>query len=295
LPDGTLFIEAEDFNFGHGQYVTDQPIGMTGVYAGGDYLDKGDGSGGSLCDGTDLGIDYNDDGQAGTDTAPYRSTTGVEAAKLNGPAGFNRGAFNVSVNHVVGWTSSAEWMNYTRDFPTPAQKYKVLARMAHGDAASNRGGILFSVAGDPTLCASSDQTTTELGRFGAPWTGGWDNWPDAGTTQDALIPMKDSTGAIAEVTLGGKTTLRWQFDQQAGDLDFIAFIPSGTTTPKPNFTKVQINANGSITVEWTGTATLETTTSLTPNATWTPINGATSPFTFTPQAGVPMLFGRLKQ
>jgi hypothetical protein len=167
--------------------------------------------------------------------------------------------------------------------------------MAHGDAASSRGGILYSVAGDTTQCAATSQTTTELGRFSAPWTGGWDTWPDAGTTQDALIPMKDASGAIATVTLGGKTTLRFQYDKQAGDFDYLAFVPSGTVVVKPNFTKFQVNANGSITIEWTGTGTLETTPSLTPNATWTPITGATSPFTFTPQAGVPILFGRIKQ
>jgi hypothetical protein len=301
LPTGTLFIEAEDFNFGHGQYVTDQAIGMTGPYTGGSYQDKG--IGGADCDGNDAGIDFHDgsvgiDFSSTDDANPYRFDTGVEAAKRNNPGhGLNRGAFNVEVNHVIGWTSGAEWMNYTRDFPA-AQKYKVYARMAHGDgnAGVQRGGILWKVDGDPTQCASTSQTTTELGRFAAPWTGGWDTWPDAGTPQDALIPMKDSAGAIAEVTLGGKTTLRFQYDLSAGDVDYLAFVPIGTVEPpKPTFTKFQVNANGSITIEWTGGGTLETTPALTPNPTWTPVTGATSPFTFTPQAGVPVLFGRLKQ
>jgi hypothetical protein len=300
LPNGTLFIEAEDFNFGHGQYVTDQPIGMTGAYPGGAYQDKGDGVGGSDCDGvSDFGIDFHDSNST-LDTgeaSPYRSNSPVDAGKLNGSEGVNRGAFTVSVNHVVGWTDSSEWMNYTRDFPATAQNYKVYARMAHGDGTSGvqRGGTLFMVSGDPTKCASTDQTTTALGSFAAPWTGGWDVWPDAGTPQDALIPMKDSSGNVATVTLSGKTTLRFQYALNAGDFDYLAFIPAGQVVTKPHITKTTLNANGSITVEWTGGGVLQTTPSIVPNATWQDVTGATSPFTFTPQAGVPMLFGRVKQ
>jgi len=89
LGPGTLFIEAEDFNFGHGQWVTNAPIGMTGAYDGGSYQDMGDGVSGADCDGTDFGIDYHEN-NLGNDpgAAPaYRSNTDVEAAKPNGPAG----------------------------------------------------------------------------------------------------------------------------------------------------------------------------------------------------------------
>jgi hypothetical protein len=297
LPAGTLFIEAEDFNFGKGGTITGTPIGMTGAYPGGSFQDKGDGLNGAACDGSDFGVDYNDN-NATSDAAVYRPNTPVEAGKRNGPAGFNRGAFNVQVNHVVGWTDSSEWMNYTRDFPATPQAYKVYARMAHGDGTAGvlRGGTLFQVTGDPTQCDSSGaQTTTQLGSFSAPWTGGWDTWPDAGTTQDALIPMTDANGAPTTVTLGGKTTLRFQYANNAGDFDYLAFVPAGTVNPPPNLKSVTVNANGSITVTWDGGGTLQTTPALTPNPTWTDVTGATSPFTFTPQAGTPILFGRIKQ
>src|SRR5207247_585149 len=126
-------IEAEDFNFTHGLYDTANPIGMTGAYVGGTYQGKGDGLGGVACDGSDFGVDYND-GNATSDAAVYRPNTPVEAGKRNGPAGFNRGTFDVQINHVVGWTDSSEWMNYTRDFPATPQAYKVYARLASGDA-----------------------------------------------------------------------------------------------------------------------------------------------------------------
>ena len=102
-----------------------------------------------------------------------------------------------------------------------------------------------------------------------------------------------TNGVIATVHLEGVKTVR--YNMPSGDFDYLVFVPQSTLPEGPKFTKFQVNANGSITIEWTGTGTLETTPSLTPNATWTPITGATSPFTFTPQAGVPVLFGRIKQ
>jgi hypothetical protein len=241
-PSGTLFIEAEDFNFGNGQYITDQPIGTTGYYPGGAFQDKGTGlsvddagaPNGAPCDGSDWGVDYNDNNVLDDPaTVDYRPTTTVEAAKHNGPAGQDRGLFFVDVNHNLGWTSGAEWMNYTRDFPTTGiTTYKVYARMAHGDATAGvqRGGILMTVQGDPTKCDTGNQSTTELGRFAAPWTGGWDTWPDAGTPQDALIVMKDTTGADSVIRLQGHQTLRFQYALSAGDLDYLAFVPIDVPT-----------------------------------------------------------------
>jgi len=60
------------------------------------------------------------------------------------------------------------------------------------------------------------------------------------------------------------------------------------------FTKITVNANGTITVEWTGGGTLEATPSLDPGkVNWQPVPGATSPFTFAPTEK--MLFGRIKK
>jgi hypothetical protein len=130
----------------------------------------------------------------------------------------------------------------------------------------------------------------ELGTFRGPWTGGWDTWPDAGTPQDALIPMKDAAGNVATVTLGGLQTLRWTFQAGSGDLDYLAFVPVAAEGPK--FTTIRRNANGSITVEWTGGGVLQSGPAV--NGPWTDVPAATSPFTFTPAAGQPRLFGRLR-
>ena len=63
-------------------------------------------------------------------------------------------------------------------------------------------------------------------------------------------------------------------------------------TPPVNleFTGVRVNADGSVTLEWTGTGVLEASTSL--GGTYQPIPGATSPYTFTPEG--PEWFGQLR-
>jgi hypothetical protein len=73
----------------------------------------------------------------------------------------------------------------------------------------------------------------------------------------------------------------------------IQFVPSTEAAP-PEFTAVTKNTDGSITLTWTGSGTLQVTADIGSGA-WTPVAGATSPYTFTPQAGQPVLFGRIAQ
>ena len=56
------------------------------------------------------------------------------------------------------------------------------------------------------------------------------------------------------------------------------------------FTKFTKNANGSLTLEWTGGGTLQAAPAVT--GPWQDVTGATSPYTFTPTAAA--LFGRIK-
>src|SRR5437899_3703942 len=81
---GTLFIEAEDADFGHGKSVTDKKIGMDGPYDGGSYAGLG------TMD--DEGFDWHTGGNAGQ---AYRPDTGLAAGKQKGSAGSDRGLFQV--------------------------------------------------------------------------------------------------------------------------------------------------------------------------------------------------------
>jgi hypothetical protein len=54
---------------------------------------------------------------------------------------------------------------------------------------------------------------------------------------------------------------------------------------------IKANPDGTITITWTGGGTLQAATSVL--GPWQDVT-TTSPYTFTPQAGVPYLFGRIK-
>src|SRR5438132_13142605 len=60
---GTLFIEAEDADFGHGKYVTDKKIGVDGPYDGGSYAGLGTPD--------DAGFDWHSRGPDGQTERPH--------------------------------------------------------------------------------------------------------------------------------------------------------------------------------------------------------------------------------
>jgi hypothetical protein len=124
-------------------------------------------------------------------------------------------------------------------------------------------------------------STNNLGTFSAPATGGWGN--------NRLVPLRASTNEVTAlaVNLNGATTLR--FSTGNGDFDFILFSPA--PAERPNITGIVRNADGTITVTWTGGGTLQSATSLT--GPFEDVPGSTSPFTFTPPG--PVLFGRVRQ
>ena len=252
-----LFIEAEDFDFDGGQTITDQKIGMNGKYAG----DAFNGKGGIA------GVDFNNPG--GNAGQPYRSETAVAAGKGPNGGSRNRGLFDVDVNYSVGWNDAGDWQNYTRTFPTPAKKYLV-----YGFASSGGSPIQFTLDEVTAGVGTDTQTLKPLadlkpGRA----TAGWDNlelfqFTNPGTQDPAVLE------------LGGKKTLRITLPGGNGDIDYIAFIPAPDEAPK--FTSIVRNANGSLTLTWTGGGKLQSAASL--KGPWTDVAGAASPLTLTPNA-----------
>jgi hypothetical protein len=73
-------------------------------------------------------------------------------------------------------------------------------------------------------------------------------------------------------------------------LNAVDYMIKPPAPAEARFTAFRRNANGSITIEWTGGGTLEAAPSIT--GPWAPVTGATSPYTFTPTAT--MLFGRIR-
>ena len=252
-----LFIEAEDFDFDGGQTITDQKIGMNGKYAGDAFLGKGG----------IAGVDFNNPG--GNAGQAYRPDTGVAAGKGPNGGSRNRGLFDVEVNYSVGWNDAGDWQNYTRTFPTPAKKYLV-----YGFASSGGSPIQFTLDEVTAGVGTETQTLKPLadlkpGRA----TAGWDNlelfqFTNPGTKDPAVLE------------LGGKKTLRLTLPAGAGDMDYFAFIPAPDEAPK--FTSIVRNANGSLTLTWTGGGKLQSAASL--KGPWTDVAGAASPLTLTPNA-----------
>jgi hypothetical protein len=95
----------------------------------------------------------------------------------------------------------------------------------------------------------------------------------------AILPMSDVTFTYLN-SAGVKI-----FDAA---VDWVQSLTTAVAGPK--FMSIVKNANGSLTVAWTGGGTLQASTDL---KTWTDVAGATSPYTFTPPSAT--VFGRIKQ
>jgi hypothetical protein len=268
VPNGTLFVEGEDFNFGAGQYVKDQPIGVTGPYPGGSYYGEGTAA--------DQGIDYNGNSSNGTD---YRRTTLVAAGQPNQQSdGPTRGEFDVQVNHVVTPAQEGEWYNYARLFPTPAREYYVFGRFA-----PSTGTNLVQLDEITSGATTTNQVLKTVGEFRP-------KLPAATTNRFATVPLVDAAGHFVTITnWAGEKTFRITIKTGTPDFDYVFFV---STTPvptaPPEFTSVTREGNNLV-LEWT-TGTLESAPTV--NGPWTPVLNASSPYTV-PATG-PMEFYRLQ-
>ena len=273
---GSFVIEAEDFNHDGGQHVA---IADTMPYLGGSYSNLG----------AVYLVDYNSD-QANNST-PYRpgltnnlNHVANEDPQLDaGTLDVDRGTFQVTANFKMGWAADGTWYNYTRNIPSSS--YQVWAALSHGDAAGTPHDIRASldlVSGDIT---TTNQTTTSLGVFDAPATGGWGN--------NVLVPMQgpNTNGVTQVVSLGGLQTLR--FHANSGDYDYFVLVP---TTPSLQFTSVSVSG-GTVTINWSGTGTLQQASALTgTQADWSDVSPQPGGNSYSPSAGTSAnRFYRLKQ
>jgi hypothetical protein len=275
--DGAFVIEAEDFNYEGGKANPQKGVADMDVdvmpYLGGAY------------EGLDAinGVDYNS--TDARDAQDYRDPLNVDPHQnvqisLNEGNRYteDRGTWNVTVNYKIGWGTSGKWQDYTRTFP--ANNYQVWAALAYdGRGAGQLYGSLDLVTSDPS---QTGQTVQALGVFNAPGSGGWG--------RNELVPMKDAVGGtIKTVALADVKTVRFNF-LGGCDFDYLVFVPV-THIEQPRFTAWKLNADGTMTLTWTGGGTLQAApTVLGP---WQDVTGAASPFTFQPTGQ--MLFGRIKK
>ncbi|MBI3415341.1 MAG: immunoglobulin domain-containing protein [Verrucomicrobia bacterium] len=252
---GTLFIEAEDFDYGGGKTITDKPIGMTGKYPGGDFRDLGTDA--------DADIDWHNGGNAGQ---PYRPNTAVAAGKPNQhPDGIPRGSFDVTVNHVVGWNDDGDWQNYSRTFPAAAD-YNIYGRLSSG------GNPIHSELDEVTAgFGTANQTLSKIGEFNPKRaTAGWDSME--------YFPLVDDAGKPVVIKgWGGKKTIRWTALPGANqDIDYIMFIPAAAASNGGGAPKLSVAVvAGKVVITFEGTLQGSDTV----NGTFADVAGATSPFT----------------
>ncbi len=252
----TFWIEAADFDHDGGQ---SRPEASVMPYAGGAY------AGLSAVAGTD----YKGFNTPDNPYYRYPNSLGVPMSFANDR---DRGGSEVIVNFRPGWMGSAQWFNYTRN--VPPGKYHIYAALSHGDANASIGGNLANVSGG---------TENVLGVFDGLAPGGWGN--------NALLPLKDAatTNQVVALDLGGTQTFR--YNDRNGDWDFLLFVPATEPGGELRIDSIVKNANGTITVTWSGGGTLQAApTVLGP---WQDVTGATSPYTFTPSEQ--MLFGRIRR
>lgn len=209
---GTLFIEAEDFN-----YTDDDATGGLHVeFGAGDCLLLGKGA---IAD-----VDYHEVNTVNDQTV-YRGPTGVEAGKLN-TDGLLRGGSTISCSYIVGWNDAGDWYNYTRTFPSGGvTKYKVYARLSSGGAAES--AELGLIGSDPSL---PDQKKFVVGTFNAPPTGNWDIFHS--------VPLRNRDGQEMVVKLEGLTTIRFTTLPGAFDYNYLAFVPQPDAAQLPPLANV---------------------------------------------------------
>lgn len=252
-------VEAEDFNYGSGQYQLD-PIPVSGYDTNGVQVNGG-GVGYLELAGTD-GVDYDD-----FRTTPefpffeYRSSDLVGTVQgqpevqdknfPNVPDGNNfdngfRGNDNTRQKYAaygmreyqVNRTEVDEWLNYTRVFPNT--NYLVYLRVSSFGATAV---TLEQVTSDPT---QPNQTTNTLGVFNIPNQLRRDNYH--------YVPLVNANGTPAVVNLAGTNTIRLTMRGTPGEdtrkiyLNYIAFIP---LSPAPNaILNIGSGPGGTVQLSW---------------------------------------------
>jgi len=271
---GVFVIESEDFNYSDDNITGGKSNPMKGTadmdvdvmpYLGGAYDTLG----------AVKGVDFNNnDDVVGQGGDLYRTEADPDPEPPNDPDGLNevaigtstdrygldRGTFQLTTNYRIGWVEDGSWQNYTRTFPDG--DYNVWAALSYdGRAAGQLRGSLDRVTSDPS---KPNQTTTRIGDFNGPGSGGWG--------RNDLVPMR-STNGLAVVHMGGLQTVR--FNLGSGDFDYLLFVPVGGSNPSGVNVTAAKNGN-QFTVTWTGGGKLQYTDQLGATANWIDVpNGAT--------------------
>ncbi len=150
---------------------------------------------------------------------------------------------------------------------------------------AGRGGGYRILAGDGTT-ALKDWVDAQSAQNPTDFT---EAVPAAGTWAVGTY-IKFSNLSAADIQVVASTVSPHGYSgTPRAPINAIQFVPS-TGAPPPVFTEFTRNTDGSLTISWTGGGVLQVTTDI-GSGMWQTVDGATSPYTFTPEA--PMMFGRV--
>jgi hypothetical protein len=247
-------FEAEDFNFGGGQFL--DTIVLASTPAADNYLERD-------------GVEDIDHHELSTDPAlpphDYRSTSLVgtqETGDTLRPKYVEVQANDPDVtDYNVTGVEAGEWLNYTRTFPTG--NYHLYGRFAYEEDGAPFEAAMDRVSGATT----ANQTLTPVGVFKG--TGHH-------SQSYSYVPLTDGQGIPVVVALGGVETLRLTSTTGGVNANYFMLVSASAAPPIMTIAR----SAGNIVISWVGDGfTLEFTDRLGGN--WGTVLNQANPFPVT--------------
>jgi hypothetical protein len=206
-----LMVEGVDWDFNGGQFI-DNPVPTAPIApAINSYYNGG-------LDGTNASVfnaDY-DGTYDGELLGGYRNLDNGFQCEICSDFVRDKFIANGSLDFDLGYYNGGQWATYTRTFPT--NNYNVFGRMAGGAGPFNNTTLKLVTAGRGT----TTQTTQLLGSFADANAAGWQTWH--------WVPMRDTNGNLATVSLGGVQAVRATSGNNV-NVNYFMFVPVASLFP----------------------------------------------------------------
>jgi hypothetical protein len=184
------------------------------------------------------GVEGVDAHNTSTGSQTYRPYTGGLCTET---CGDQKRAAYVTANtndYDVAYTATGFWANYTRTYPAGVYNVFLRASSPNSGGQNDAGRLLWVTSGVGT----STQTTSPIGTFNVPATGGWQAYTWA--------PLVDALGNSVPVTTTGSAST-FQFYEDNGGFNANFFLLAPPDTAKPVLS--QVYPNGSAMFQRTNT------------------------------------------
>jgi len=207
FPSTSYTFECEDWDHDSGQFIDNPPVD---AYAG------------------LSGVEGVDAHNTSTGSQAYRPYAGGFCTETCGDQKRAPYASANTNDYDVCYTAAGFWANYTRTYPAGLYNVFLRASSPNSGGQNDAGRLLRVTSGVGT----STQTTSPIGTFNVPATGGWQNYTWA--------PCVDALGNSVQVTTtGAVSTFQLYQDNGGFNANFLMLAPADTA--KPVLTQVYPN------------------------------------------------------